>query len=363
MHNLAGVPTPITDAMIRVELAKAGIPAVHVSKSTHGEVPCTVIGILRDLRSGQDIVFERLFCYWAVRLRIAVPLDQAKALNDKWGKVVRINGGPGIEGEIWQFCEEGVYYYHVDTQEGLNALVGAIRGAFMLQAQAAVTEDNEWIARNFDRVHLGSFSHLAAPRNSTDIMLLEIAALRKMASCQRADESQERCLRAALKMADASTEKRFRKEAKSIRVELCTFFRNTARSNRALIGFSNNRDNDDLYASRLEEAQTKRLKLLNCLGRRKEARAVILDLVQIRPEILKLLEAMKEKTLADLKMAADNNNVCRLEWLRSVVTFIYFQLAALCSRMGRRQESDCYQRQACASLDLVVEPYVKDICI
>lgn len=356
MRNLAGVPTGITDSLIMVELAKARIPAWSVKKTSHGEVKSTIVGILQS--HDQDVVFDRLWYYWTVTLRRPLPVPMAQTLNDRCGSSVRLNGGACIEGDVFRHCQQGAYSYHVDSQEGLNALVVALRNQFDLSP--SLTGDNDWINRQLDdRVHEGSLRCLPPFTESLDgIKLREIAGLLALAGVRRPD-GRVACLQAALKIAQEKNDKVFRRQKYLIRGALANHYGDETRRNLELVGHSNSEDNNDYYASLAEEALTKRVPLLRQLGRTKEVRAVIRDLLEIRPKLLQLLEAKKEARQADLEQKAED--VDRADYLKSELTCICFRLSALLSSMERRKESEFYRREAMTRLELVVETYAKDI--
>jgi hypothetical protein len=127
MKNLAGVET--CDADIAQELLTAGIPMENVPL-THGEeVRYTVIGRLKGWR------FERAWYYWrasADEKTYGLNPDVAFLLNAQWCKDIRVNGNCMGQDVV----DEWIRCYHIDTQEGLNALVRAILFAEVILHEA-----------------------------------------------------------------------------------------------------------------------------------------------------------------------------------------------------------------------------------
>ena len=144
MKNLAGIPTDDASAAIVDELASAGVDAVPVPlDSRHREVLSTVDGVLRC--GDRAFTFRRAWVYWTVGVADGSP---ALALDD----AVAIDGAPydgprghycghrGCLGDVarWAGYAGGIAPrkfwpsdgWHVDTQEGLDALVAALRSRF-----------------------------------------------------------------------------------------------------------------------------------------------------------------------------------------------------------------------------------------
>jgi hypothetical protein len=118
MENLAGETK--ADLSILKELSEAGIEIVEGKKS-RGEVPYTLTGRLADW------TFSRAWYYWVARAEKGLPLKVAAKLYKKHGKVVRVEGHCGCPPpEEWLNGEGRIDLYHVDSQEGLNALASVI---------------------------------------------------------------------------------------------------------------------------------------------------------------------------------------------------------------------------------------------
>ena len=111
MKNLAGKQD--CDKYIRAELLLAGIHAVDGDYS-RGEVPYSVTGMIHGWH------FRRAWYYWVATATPGAQLsaEKARRLNERWKEEVRVDGYAG-----GQDVEGPVGCYHVDTVEGLSALV------------------------------------------------------------------------------------------------------------------------------------------------------------------------------------------------------------------------------------------------
>ena len=124
MKNLAGETK--ADLDILTELTNAGIEVVECGRSRR-EVPYTLTGRLADWK------FSRAWFYWMANAENGLPLNVAKELHKReysvkgdrepetFGQVIRVDGDCGCPAPTGS-----VMSYHVDSQEGLNALAGAI---------------------------------------------------------------------------------------------------------------------------------------------------------------------------------------------------------------------------------------------
>lgn len=123
---------PDTDDILREELRLAGIPTLQEAegkspdylarffRENSGEVKTSVMGTLHGW------LFKRARCYWICE-GPGIELAAAEKLYAEYGKVVRVNGhGMSPSPRDW-FKGLVCGHYHVDTQEGLNALASTIR--------------------------------------------------------------------------------------------------------------------------------------------------------------------------------------------------------------------------------------------
>ena len=125
MKNLAG--NKDCDADIKKELTEAGVyfEEYEFLRKGSGEVPSAILAYLNGW------VFKRAWYYWVVSSENNLLLfENADKLHEKFGKEVRVDGHCGCPAprewlrDNWRL---GVNLYHVDSQEGLNALVKAIK--------------------------------------------------------------------------------------------------------------------------------------------------------------------------------------------------------------------------------------------
>lgn len=126
MQNLAcHNPTPAdidrVTAAARAELEAAGIEVVEMAIFAEGrEVPSRAVGQLSMWG------FRRSWYYW-VATGPGIPPEIAMRLHEKHGTSVRVDGHCGCPSPREWFKGFAVGCYHVDTQEGLNALADTIR--------------------------------------------------------------------------------------------------------------------------------------------------------------------------------------------------------------------------------------------
>jgi hypothetical protein len=117
-----------TDAILRAELAAAGIPAaaipsdlVEFMRERSGEVKTSVTGHLHGWK------FERAWYYWTAE-GPGIDVDTAEALHATHGQVVRVAGHCGCPSPREWFKGLACGSYHVDSPEGLKALADVIKG-------------------------------------------------------------------------------------------------------------------------------------------------------------------------------------------------------------------------------------------
>jgi len=153
MKNLAGETK--ADLHILKELGEAGIEVVEGKKS-RGEVPHTLTGKLADWN------FSRAWYYWVANAEEGLPLEVATELHNReyavkserqpetYGQVVRVAGHCGCPPpNEWANSAGKIDSYHVDSQEGLNALAGAIR---TLHGMASSGTDPNKLLQLYDRI-------------------------------------------------------------------------------------------------------------------------------------------------------------------------------------------------------------------
>ncbi len=125
--NVAGMgrkdPAGVDD-WLEGELKAAGITAGRMAESMRersgGEPKSVVIGTLHGWS------FRRAWYYWMVE-GPGIPVDDAERLHEKHGTSVRVHGHCGCPSPR-EYCQGfPTTGYHVDNQEGLNALADMIR--------------------------------------------------------------------------------------------------------------------------------------------------------------------------------------------------------------------------------------------
>lgn len=153
MKNLAGETK--ADLHILKELGEACIKVVEGEKS-RGEVPHTLTGRLADWN------FSRAWTYWMASAEEGLPLEVATELHNReyavkgerqpetYGQVIRVAGHCGCPPpEEWLNGNGRIDSYHIDSQEGLNALAGAIR---TLHNMASSGTDSKEMLRLYDKI-------------------------------------------------------------------------------------------------------------------------------------------------------------------------------------------------------------------
>ena len=108
------------DDAVAAELEAAGIEVHRFPNPLDGEVPTGVFGTLRGWK------FRRAWRYWVAE-GPGIPPDFADELYESHGQEARVAGDCGCRSP--RFWHKGFAsgMYHVDTQEGLNALAETIR--------------------------------------------------------------------------------------------------------------------------------------------------------------------------------------------------------------------------------------------
>ncbi len=116
--NMAGVEA--CDEVLEKELLEAGIEVHILPISIGGEVPTKIIG------SVQGWNFERAWYYWVAK-GPGISVEDATDLFNTHGQEVRTDGHCGCPSPKEWNGNFGTGMYHVDTQEGLNALAATIK--------------------------------------------------------------------------------------------------------------------------------------------------------------------------------------------------------------------------------------------
>ncbi len=130
--NYAGLDS--VDADIAAELEAAGIKVERLPESCrswHPEMRTIVVGVLGKW------TFRRAWRYWACE-GPGIEIAAAERLHATHGAVVRVDGHAGAPSPGEHFEGLACGHYHVDTQDGLNALAETIRS--LMQANNAGTK-------------------------------------------------------------------------------------------------------------------------------------------------------------------------------------------------------------------------------
>ena len=124
---------PETDDILAAELRAAGIVCnldmpdcqndeiKQLFRETSGEVKTSVRGTLHGWK------FERAWYYWMAE-GPGIDVETAEKLHATHGKEVRVAGHCGCPSPREWYKGLACGSYHVDTQEGLNALAATIKG-------------------------------------------------------------------------------------------------------------------------------------------------------------------------------------------------------------------------------------------
>ena len=120
-ENMAGVgrrDPQRADSALAAELRAAGIKVVELSER-YGEPQSLITGELYGWQ------FRRAWYYW-MAVGPGIPFESAMKLHATHGKSVRVNGHCGCPPPS-DYGAEPIRAYHVDNQDGLNALAATIR--------------------------------------------------------------------------------------------------------------------------------------------------------------------------------------------------------------------------------------------
>ncbi|KKM41892.1 hypothetical protein LCGC14_1563430 [marine sediment metagenome] len=125
MNNYAGRYD--VDELIADELKLAGIKLERLPECLRGvnsEVKTIIIGIL----AGWG--FHRAWVYWIAE-GPGIQADIAEKLHNEYGEEVRVAGHCGCPSPLEWYKGFAVGLYHVDTQQGLNALANVLRDIYI----------------------------------------------------------------------------------------------------------------------------------------------------------------------------------------------------------------------------------------
>jgi hypothetical protein len=124
--NLAGMGRRApyrVDAILANELAQAGINVYRldeIARAGNGKPQSVIVGALYRWH------FQRAWYYWIAE-GPGIPVDIAMKLHTAHGTSVRVDGHCGCPSPLEWSKGKPCGHYHVDNQEGLNALAETIR--------------------------------------------------------------------------------------------------------------------------------------------------------------------------------------------------------------------------------------------
>lgn len=124
-----------TDDVLAAELEAAGIEVYRLEALRNSRTTEVATAIRGGLHGWS---FERAWYYWRAN-GPGIPIDEATDLDMRHGRVVRANGDCACRGPLFWNKGLATGSYHVDSQEGLNALADTIRGL----VNKALTEGGE----------------------------------------------------------------------------------------------------------------------------------------------------------------------------------------------------------------------------
>ena len=119
--NKAGAHADADDVLAsELEMAGINVERHEFLRRRNNEVQTAVIGSLHGWS------FERGWYYWIAK-GPGIELDAAEKLHSEHGRSVRVDGHCGCPSPLEWFKGLACGAYHVDDQEGLNALAATIR--------------------------------------------------------------------------------------------------------------------------------------------------------------------------------------------------------------------------------------------
>jgi hypothetical protein len=347
-HNLAGVAATTANMFVRVELAKAQIPAFHVERRCKREVLASVVGSMR-FHNGLKVTFNRAWYYWEVKLSRPIKFEDACRLNESWKEQIRVDGFAGGT----EPRQSGVSSYHVDSQAGLNTLVQFI--AELNGTPAAWLPDSDNARERmitFQRfetetldIHPGhTFCHPPATEHQT--AELEIGALLLLGgSSERIIANHKDAINIAVEFFGADSTR-----AIKVRKELATVLRSQIAHKASYYSDSTDRRIIDSYFSgtQLHDVMTLRITLLKQVGRHKEARSVQASLDKISPRVADDIRRYLSDELKLLKDCKRNEpkNSGRLALIHYHCAYGFWKLAMVQRSLGNCVDADLHLAQS-----------------
>jgi len=75
-------------------------------------------------------IFKRAWYYWVAE-GPGIPPDKAQDFHNQWGTQVRVEGHCGCPSPLEYNQGFAIGYYHIDTQEGLNAFAKLLKSIYI----------------------------------------------------------------------------------------------------------------------------------------------------------------------------------------------------------------------------------------
>ncbi|MBP9091055.1 hypothetical protein KBI23_08500 [bacterium] len=329
MQNLANVATEISNKLIRVELAKARIPAFEGAVIRPLEVPASVVGIIA-FANGASALFVRAWYYWTVHLTQPLPLEPAQELNGRLGEVVRVDGYSGGR----EPREAGVSNYHVDSQLGLEGLVAKLMESF--GAEQAV--DPMYVDhKSVSWMQSGSLKLLSAPASNRECDEMELAGLVALGhACENLSVKIERFER-VVDLAVRAFGTGRNGHALSARTALQRFYGLEAqRLKKLLVSLTSA---TDIYCNMadLEGILVKQGAVLHELGRYGEARLVKADRDGVGAHLADIYRSRKQQLSEELAQHAEGEQPDKAAYARFQLALTVLLFAQLLHRNGDEQ--------------------------
>ena len=345
LYNLAGVPTTVANMFVRVELARAVVPAFYVTPRRELEVKATVVGFLH-FENGLMVSFTRGWAYWVVHLSSPVTQSDALDLNTIWSEEVRVDGYAGGT----EPSEDGVTTYHVDTPAGLEAFVRFLARVNGSPKSGLPTGDldSERVTAftRFEAETLNNHPGMnACPAPSTPHQLADMnidALLLLGGYADHIVDNHKVAIKIAIANFGAGSQR-----VRLVREMLATVLRaQIVLKNRYYSGpaASTSRSVSDSYGAGVDLFISMKLRvtLLDQIGRQNEARSVEAALRKVAVLVAEDLRRYIAQELKDLNASGDDAKVSNSmrDLLRYHCAYAYWKLADVECTLGNTVESE-----------------------
>lgn len=296
MKNLSGIQSHISNTIISIELAKAGIDAFAGELVQPREVPASVVGIIA-CSDGTEVLFVRESVYWTVQYSRELPAQEVKEL---WSNGVR----------VYDNCQPRRRCI-VDTHEGLVLVVETVTKAFGEKSSVNPRK----LLHSIESMVPASLK-LVPAASGVELDRSLIAALHALGSAYNCYDRMESCYVEAADVATRAFGPNSR-EAYTTRVVLSNLYREEARRLRRLLDSQFLSTTDRCCATAdLSRVLSKRIPVLHEIKRHKEARSVKTESGEIRAITLRIRRATFA-TCQMLRTAKYGENFLLMLYVRS----------------------------------------------